>query len=96
LLSLAISPITWEHHYVIALLPFLYLWSHGRKTSRDWLLLMTVLVVGTNVTGYGLLLSMHSHAMQLVLAGIVPCLTLALVYFEVSRESFAEGSLKGA
>jgi hypothetical protein len=96
LLSLAISPITWIHHYVIALLPFLFLWSTEREGGGDWLLTATVLVVGTNVTGYGLLLSVHSHAMQLVLAAIVPCVTIALVFFEVSRKSWAEGNYESA
>jgi Glycosyltransferase family 87 len=95
LLSLAISPITWIHHYVIALLPFLYLWCKEREGGVDWLLTATVLIVGTNVTGYGLLLS-HSHAMQLVLAAIVPCMTIALVFFEVSRESWSEGNYESA
>jgi hypothetical protein len=95
LLSLAISPITWIHHYVIALLPFLYLWCKERG-GGNWLLLVTVLVVGTNVAGYGLLLSTQSRAMQLVLAAIVPCLTIALVFFEVSRESWAKGNCERA
>ena len=96
LLSLAISPITWIHHYVIGLLPFLYLWCKEREGGGDWLLTATVLVVGTNVTAYGLLLSTHSRAMQLVLAAIVPCLTIALVFFEVSRKSWAEGNYESA
>jgi len=95
LLSLAISPITWIHHYVIALLPFLYLWCKERE-GGNWLLLATVLVVGTNVAGYGLLLSTHSRAMQLVLAAILPCLTIALVFFEVLRESWAKGNYERA
>lgn len=94
-LSLAISPITWIHHYVIALLPFLYLWCKERE-GGNWLLLATVLVVGTNVAGYGLLLSTHSRAMQLVLAAILPCLTIALVFFEVLRESWAKGNYERA
>ena len=96
LLSLAISPITWIHHYAGALLPFLYLWCKKREGGGNLLLTATVLIVGTNVTGYGLLLSKHSHAMQLVLAAIVPCVTIALVFFEVSRESWAEGNYESA
>jgi hypothetical protein len=90
LLSLAISPITWIHHYVVALLPFFYLWFRGQGPGKDWLLLTTVLVVGTNVAGYGLLLSTR-HMTQLVLAAIVPLLTVALVYFRASAGSSGEG-----
>jgi Gpi18-like mannosyltransferase len=95
LLSLAISPITWIHHYVIALLPFLYLWSREQGAGRDWLLLATVLVVGSYIAGYSLLLSRH-HGTQLVLAAIVPCLTLALVYVGASGERIERGDLESA
>jgi Gpi18-like mannosyltransferase len=96
LLSLATSPIVWTHHYVIALLPFLYLWCRERASGRDYLLLATVLAVGTSVTAFPLPLLVHNHAGQLVLAGIVPCLTIALVYFRVSGKSWMEGSFEGA
>jgi hypothetical protein len=91
LLSLAISPITWIHHYVIALLPFLYLWSREQRARRDWLLLATVLVVGSNIAGYLLLFSRH-HGSQLVLAAFVPCLTVALVYLRIAPEKIYSAS----
>lgn len=96
LLSLVISPITWLHHYVIALLPFLYLWCREQVHGRDYLLLATVLVVGTNVTCIALPLSHNHRAAQLVLAGIVPCLTLALVYFRASGKRWVEDGLEVA
>jgi alpha-1,2-mannosyltransferase len=78
LLELAVSPISWWHHYTIALLPFLYLWSTmPRKRART--LLALVLIVGTNIVGYALLLK-QNHVVQLILAAIVPGLTLLLVY----------------
>jgi hypothetical protein len=90
LLSLAISPITWMHHYVMALLPFLYLW--GRGIRRDCLLLAALLVVGTNLTVFPLPELFRNHVAQLVLAGVVPCLTLALVWFRVAPEQAADFS----
>ena len=86
LVSLVVSPISWWHHYTIALLPFLFLWSVTRKPSRDSLLLATVLVVGTNLVGFAVQLA-SNPAIQLVLAGVVPSLTLATVYFGVSEEA---------
>lgn len=80
LLSLAISPISWWHHFTIALLPLVYLWCKMREPNRDMLLLVTTLVVGTNVAGFALM-ALSSHLTQLLVAAIVPCLTLALVYF---------------
>jgi hypothetical protein len=95
LLSLALSPITWLHHYTIALLPFLYLWGVEREPGRNWLLLATVLIIGTNVVGYALPLSSGIGA-RLVLAGVVPCLTIALAYASISRESLVKGRFEGA
>jgi hypothetical protein len=94
LVSLVISPISWWHHYVIALLPFIYLWCTKRRESGpDLLLLTSVLVVGTNVAGFGVQLS-SNHEAQLIFAAIVPLLTLALAYFKVSQEGPA-GSVSG-
>jgi hypothetical protein len=94
LVSLVISPISWWHHYVIALLPFIYLWCTKRRESGpDLLLLTSVLVVGTNVAGFGVQLS-SNHEAQLIFAAIVPLLTLVLAYFKVSQEGPA-GSVSG-
>lgn len=85
LLSVTISPISWWHHYTIALLPFIYLWCRMEESNRDFLLLALVLIVGTNITGFALPLATN-HLAQLILAAIVPCLTIALVYFRVPSE----------
>lgn len=90
LVSLVISPISWWHHYTIALLPFIYLWCTMRRGSgTDPLLLTSVLVVGTNVAGFGVQLS-GNHVLQLILAAIVPLLTLALAYFKVPQDGLAD------
>ncbi|HEY0786007.1 MAG TPA: glycosyltransferase family 87 protein [Acidobacteriaceae bacterium] len=78
LLTLVVSPISWWHHYALALLPCLYLWSSAREW-RLWTLTALVLALGTNLPGFGLLLTEQSAA-QLVLAAMVPALTLAVVY----------------
>ena len=62
----------------MALLPFLYLWCTMPKKG-DRTLLALFLVVGTNIVGYSLLLT-ENHIAQLILAAIVPGLTLMLVY----------------
>jgi Gpi18-like mannosyltransferase len=96
LLSQAISPITWMHHYVIALLPLLYFWCRAEALGGDYLLLVTMLAIGTNITVFPLSLLISNHAIQLVLAGVVPCLTLALVYFRVPPRSSGEGNFQRA
>jgi hypothetical protein len=78
LLGIVISPIGWWHHFTIALLPFLYFWCK-MPDRGDPLLLALFLVVGTNLMGFGPLLTAN-HAVQLILAAIVPGLTIAGVY----------------
>jgi hypothetical protein len=82
LLELAVSPITWWHHNTIALLPFLYLWC-TMPEKGDRTLLALFLIVGTNIVGYSLLLT-ENHIAQLMLAAIVPGLTLMLVYLTLA------------
>jgi hypothetical protein len=88
LISLVISPISWWHHYTIAILPFIYLWGDRAETRPGLLLSVVVLVVGTNFAGFATILSSHSF-WQLIFAGIVPCLTLALVWVSVSDKTLA-------
>ncbi len=90
LLSLVISPISWWQHYVLSLAPLIFLWNAKRETGRDLLLPTMALVIGTNLTGFALMLS-SNHAIQLVLAGVVPCLMLAVVYFNMGPRG-QEGS----
>ena len=82
LLGIAVSPISWWHHYTLALLPFLYLWC-TMPGKGDRTLLTLFIVVGTNVVGYCLLLA-ENHAAQMILSAIVPCLTIALVYLRLA------------
>jgi hypothetical protein len=93
LLSLVISPLTWLHHYVMALLPFFYLWGRDREVRKDYLLLATVLAVGTNITVFPLPMLFKGQIGQLMMAGMIPCLTLALVWFRAGGNSGAQISL---
>jgi hypothetical protein len=81
LLELVVSPISWWHHYTIALLPFLYLWCKARDKGARTLTIL-FLLVGTNIVGYSLLLT-ENHMAQLILAAVVPGLTLMLVYLSL-------------
>lgn len=83
LLGLAISPISWWHHYTMALLCFIYLWCRMPEKG-DRTLFALFLAVGTNLVGFSLLLT-GNHVTQLLLAAIVPGLTVALVYLRLGR-----------
>lgn len=82
--SLVISPISWWHHYTLALLPFLYLWSINSPEIDNKILLFSTLAIGTNILGFSLLLT-NSHIAQLILAGITPLSITLLIYRGISR-----------
>jgi Gpi18-like mannosyltransferase len=96
LLSLVISPIVWIHHYVVALFPMNYLWCRTTKSRTDYLLFATVLAVGTNFTFVAILISRNHRLVELALAGIVPLLTLALVWFRASGKGLVEDGFESA
>ncbi|MHB1022694.1 MAG: glycosyltransferase family 87 protein [Acidobacteriaceae bacterium] len=85
LVSLVVSPISWWHHYTLALLPLIYLWGMSRAHLRDKILLIAALAIGTNVFGFALLLT-SNHAMQLILAGFIPLLITALIFTSISSQ----------
>jgi hypothetical protein len=76
LLSIAISPISWWHHYMLALLPFVYLWN---TLGRRRMLAALAIVVGTNIVGL-VALVVTNHAAQLALSAVVPGLVIAVAY----------------
>jgi hypothetical protein len=81
LLGIPLSPIAWWHHYTIALIPFVYLWSVMTEKG-DRILLILFLVVATNIGGFALLLIRNTFV-QLTLAAIPSFLTIALVYLKL-------------
>jgi hypothetical protein len=78
LLGIVVSPISWWHHYTLGLLPFIYLWCK-MPARGNRLLLALFVVVGTNIIGF-VGVSVENHVAQLMLAAIVPGLTIALAY----------------
>lgn len=92
LLGIVLSPITWAHHYVIGLMPFIYLWCKGQRTTNGTLLAV-FLAVGTNIIGI-LELSATNPVVQLVLAVIVPGLTIALALAREPREAGSPGAAR--
>ncbi len=95
LLGIAVSPISWWHHYTLALLPFLYLWSRMPYTSdptADRPLLLLFLAVGTNLVGFALTQT-TTPAIQLALAAATPALTLAIVCRELTPDPTEQRAL---
>jgi alpha-1,2-mannosyltransferase len=87
MVGIAVSPISWWHHSVLDLLPFVYLWGTGvdRATAGgDRMLTALFLLVSTNVVGF-VALSLGNHLAQLVFAAIVPGLTIAVAWVMLGR-----------
>jgi hypothetical protein len=82
-LTITISPLSWWHHYTLAIVPLLYLWCKMPQRG-DKLLAAFVLLVGSNFVGFFELLTTN-HAAQIVLSAIEPGMTLALVWHQLSR-----------
>jgi len=78
LLGIVISPISWWHHYTLGLLAFLCLLGK-RPVRGNGLLLLLFFAVATNVVGIIRIL-VTNHVTQLLLAPIIPALTIAVVY----------------
>ena len=83
LLGLAVSPISWWHHYTIALLPFIYLWC-TMKEKDDRTLMLLFLAVATNILGFSQLV-IENHAARMILAAVVPSLTIVLAYRSLTQ-----------
>jgi hypothetical protein len=91
LLGIVVSPISWTHHYTIALLPFLYLWCNMPEKGNRMLLVLFI-AVGTNVVGI-FRIPVTNHIVQLILAAIIPGLTIALAYVALApRRKQSAGS----
>jgi hypothetical protein len=87
LLGIVISPISWWHHYTLGLLAFLYLLGKRPARGGGWLLLL-FFAVATNFVGIIRIL-VTNHAVQLLLAPIIPALTIAAVYAMLAPEEKA-------
>jgi hypothetical protein len=78
LLGIVVSPVSWIHHYTIALLPFVYLWCKmPDKGSRT--LLALFIAVATDIIGI-VQFGVTNHLVQLIFATIIPGLMIAVAY----------------
>jgi hypothetical protein len=82
LVTLLVSPIAWTHHYVLAVLPLLYVWLQKADLGRALLgfTIFTTLLIGTNLSLYGLVIIRHT-APDLALAALQP---ITLILFVVA------------
>jgi alpha-1,2-mannosyltransferase len=80
LVSLLVSPVTWTHHYVLAVLPLLYLWvARVQGESRELLYaaVFATVLIGTNAAIYTLTW-VRNAGIDLLLVALQP-LSVALL-----------------
>jgi hypothetical protein len=88
LLSLLISPVSWRHHYLLALIPLIYLWLPETRLKPWQLIVLTVatLIIGTPLIDYATY-SVHGTARLLAnaLEPLATLIVLGLVMVTIPR-----------
>jgi hypothetical protein len=80
LVTLLVSPVSWRHHYVLALMPLLYMWNIAAEKRLDIVVLtIATLAVGTVLPDY-VLATIQNPVLDIALAGIVPISSLLLLW----------------
>ena len=80
LLSLLISPVSWRHHYLLALLPLIHLWNSESIRRLDLgVLAVATLSIGSVLPDY-VITAVHKPALQLLLVSLTPISTLLLLF----------------
>jgi alpha-1,2-mannosyltransferase len=92
LVTLLISPVTWWHHYSLAVLPLTYLWLTTPPDRRQ-LLAWTIVLVGSNVVNLASGVP-RSGFVQILLTVVQPAAVLSVVIAYVKR--VPSGSRSGA
>jgi len=85
LISLVISPVSWRHHYVLALLPLLVLWcTHltSDRGSRGRIAMLTVatLAIGSWPVGDLILPAVHPLVLRLLVGSVMLAGALICIY----------------
>ncbi len=80
LLSLLISPVSWRHHFLLALIPLVYLWLPETKMLKQWQLFAltaATLIIGTPFVDYA---ARYMHgSFRLIANGLQPAATLVVL-----------------
>ena len=96
LLSLLISPVSWRHHYLIALLPLIFLWTLDLKRRFDLAVLgLATLSIGTVLPDY-VITAVRNPVLDLLLVSLTPISTLLLLYVYCVNEIDTEDGVASA
>jgi hypothetical protein len=80
LVTLLVSPVSWRHHYLLVLIPLLYLWNTAARSRFDIAVLaITALGIGTVFPDY-VNAAIRNPVLDLALAAIIPASSLLLLW----------------
>lgn len=89
LVTLLVSPVTWMHHYVLAILPLLYIWLaklHDASREFFWAIVLATMLIGSDVALTILKIVRHG-GLDLALAALPPIsLVLLIVLFALGHQ----------
>jgi Gpi18-like mannosyltransferase len=89
-LSLLISPVTWRHHYVLIILPLLYLWLDAKRVAlsdRSYVVLFLSTVAVASIFPFYLLELVHNSVLQIVVSAVMPAGAVALLAMSLVQDS---------
>jgi L-lactate permease len=79
LVTILISPVSWRHHYLLTLIPVIYLWVMMGERWRDIIVLSAAtLAMGTVFPDYVIVASTNP-ALGLVLSSLIPVASFLLL-----------------
>jgi Glycosyltransferase family 87 len=99
LVSLLISPVTWRHHYVLALLPLLFMWTasdFGSDSKLTWPLLFAATVVIGTPLSHAVVRFADSPALQLCASISMPAAAVMVLWLGLRAPSASVAAESGA
>jgi hypothetical protein len=80
LVTILISPVAWRHHYLLALIPVIYMWVRIGERWRDIIVLAAAtLAMGTVFPDY-VILTASNAVLDLVLSTLIPAASFLLLW----------------
>ncbi len=79
LVTVLISPVSWRHHYILVLIPLIYMWVRLARCWRDAIVLAaTTLAMGAVFPDYVVVAS-YKPVLDLALASLIPVTSFLLL-----------------
>jgi hypothetical protein len=80
IVTIVISPVSWRHHYILTLIPVIYLWTKLGERWRDILVLAAATIAMGTVFPDCVIVSTSKPLIALVLSSLMPVTSLLLLW----------------